>query len=143
MRRWLPILFACIASVCVSPPTHADDVLHELDRARRAYEQRDFTAAADVADTVIKLIRQAQAEAWKVLLPDPLPGWTADEAQSTSVAPVFFGGGRSTSRVYRRGTDTVEIAVIASSPLILQGLAPLLASGLISGGETNHNKLSL
>ena len=136
MRRWSLILFAFIAAVCISPPAHADDVLDELDRARRAYEQRDFTAAADAADTAIKLIRQAQAEAWKVMLPDPLPGWTADEAQSNSVAPVFFGGGTSTSRVYRRGMDTVEIAIITSSPLILQGLAPFLAGGLISGGET-------
>ena len=108
----------------------------ELDRARRAYELRDFAGAADAADTAIKLIRQAQAEAWKVMLPNPLPGWTAGEAQSSSVAPVFFGGGMSTSRVYRRGNDTVETAIITSSPLVLEGLAPFLTSGLISGGET-------
>jgi len=133
-RPWL-ILSACFLSASVSPLAKADDVLDELDRARHAYERQDFTAAADAADTATKLIRQAQAEAWKVMLPDPMPGWTGDEAQSNSIAPLFFGGGTSTSRVYRKGADTVEISIITSSPLILQGLAPFLSNGLISGGE--------
>ena len=136
MRRWSLILFAGIVSVCAPPLARADDVADELERARRAYEQRDYAAAADAAETAVKLIRQAQAEAWKSMLPEPLPGWTADEAQSDTVAPVLFGGGTSTTRLYRRGTDIVEISIITSFPLIMQGLGPLLASGLLSGGET-------
>jgi hypothetical protein len=136
MRRWIFVLFPCVASVCLSLPAIADDILDELDRARRAYEQHDFAAALDAADTALKLMRQAQAEAWKAILPEPLPGWTADEAQSNSVAPVLFGGGTSTSRVYRRGADSVEISIVTSSPLILQGIGPFLASGLIFGDET-------
>ena len=133
MRWWL-MLVAGIA--CASPQARADDVLDELDRARRTYEQHDFGAAADAAETATKLIRQAQAEAWKSMLPEPLPGWTADEAKSDSVAPVLFVGGTSTTRLYRRGADTVEIAIVTGFPLIMQGIGPLLASGLLSGGET-------
>jgi hypothetical protein len=136
MRRWVFVLCSCITSVCLSWPASADDILDELDRARRAYDQHDFAAALDAADTAIKLMRQGQAEAWKAMLPEPLPGWAADDAQSNSVAPMLFGGGTSTSRVYRRGADSVEISIITSSPLILQGIGPFLASGLISGDET-------
>ncbi len=136
MSRLRLVLLAGLAALLLAPGARADDVLDELERARRAYERHDYAAAADAADTAQKLIRQAQAEAWTAMLPEPLPGWTAEKPQSNAVAPVLLGGGISTSRLYRRGTDTIEVSIIASAPLILQGIAPFLTSGLFSGGDT-------
>jgi len=107
----------------------ADEVTDQLDAARAAYGRHDLGAALAAVDTATALLRQQRAEGWKALLPPPLPGWSAEDAETTSLSPALFGGVTTASRAYRREGQRVEISIITDSP-ILQGIGAMLSSVL-------------
>lgn len=118
-------------------PVWADDITDQIDEARKAYEAKDLATAAAALSAAQDLIRQQSADAWKTMLPDPLPGWTADDATSASAGAALLGGGTNVSRTYHNGSDSVTIEMIADSP-VMQGLGRLMSSGLVTGSD---NKL--
>ncbi|HEX7967621.1 MAG TPA: hypothetical protein VF502_05335, partial [Stellaceae bacterium] len=120
-----------------APGAGADDVTDQINEALKAYEAKDFATAAAALGAAQDLLRQQAADAWKSYLPDPLPGWTADEASSVSAASSLLGGGTNVSRAYHRGGDTVTIELFTDSP-VMQGLGKLISSGLVTGTD---NKL--
>lgn len=115
-------------------PAFADSVTDALHRAETSYQRKDFAAALSALTTAGTLIRQMKAEAWKSVLPDPPPGWTADDANVLTVGPALLGGGSSTERRYRHPGGTVTISLIADSPA-LQSVAVLLDAGLLVSGS--------
>ncbi len=126
--------------ILLAVPTRAaaDDITDQIDEARKAYEAKDFATAAAALGAAQDLLRQQAGDAWKSCLPDPLPGWTAEEATSVSAAAAaLLGGGTNVSRVYHRDGDSVTIELFADSP-VLQGLGKLMSSGLVTGSD---NKL--
>ena len=133
-RMRLPALLLAGALLAAAPLVRADEVTDQLDAAAKAYQRKDLTAATAALDAASGLLRQMRAEAWKAVLPPPLPGWTAKDAESVAVGPAMLGGGTSVSRSYHRAGDSVEVSLIADSPL-LQGLGSLMASGIVSGDD--------
>ena len=115
----------------------ADDVTDQIDEARKAYDAKDLATAATALGAAQDLIRQQSADAWKTVLPEPLPGWTADEATSASAGAALLGGGTNVSRIYRNGGDSVTIELLTDSP-VMQGLGRLISSGLVTSSD---NKL--
>ncbi len=115
----------------------ADDVTDQIDEARKAYDAKDLATAATALGAAQDLIRQQSADAWKTVLPEPLPGWTADEATSATAGAALLGGGTNVSRVYRNGGDSVTIELLTDSP-VMQGLGRLISSGLVTSSD---NKL--
>lgn len=125
-----------VALLAISPaaPASADQVTDQIHQAEAAYTQKNLTAALTALATASTLIRQAKAEVWKSVLPDPPPGWTAEDAKVLTVGPVVLGGGTSTARRYRRPGATVDISLIADSPA-LQSVAALLGTGMLMGSS--------
>jgi hypothetical protein len=134
-RRIAGPAVAIALAIGVGSPASADQVTDQLQRAETAYGQKNFAAALTALTTAQTLIRQVKAETWKAVLPDPPPGWTAEDPKVITVGPALLGGGSSTERRYRRPGGTVDISLIADSPM-LQSAAMLLGAGmLVSGSE--------
>ena len=112
----------------------ADDVTDQIDEALKAYQKKDLGTASTALDLAQSLIRQLSADVWKTMLPEPLAGWKADAAETTSAGAAMFGGGTAISRHYRRGEDTVEITLITDSPM-MQGIGALFSSGMMTSSD--------
>jgi hypothetical protein len=135
VQRGVAAAVAGLLALGVAAPASADEVADQLRQAEAAYAQKNFAAALTALTTAASLIRQMKAETWKAVLPDPPPGWAADEAKVVTVGPAVLGGGISLERRYRRGAETIEVSLIADSPM-LQSVAVLLGAGmLVSGSE--------
>ena len=134
-RFAVPAAFLAIA--LATGAARADDVSDQINEALKAYEKHDLSTAAAALDAASNLIRQQKGDAWKAMLPEPLPGWTAEEATSTSAAAALLGGGTNVSRAYHKAGDSVTVDLITDSP-VMQGLGRLMSSGLVTGPD---NKL--
>ena len=53
-------------------------------------------------------------------MPAPLPGWEADEAQSSSAGAALFGGGLQASRTYNKDDHYIEVEIVGDSPMLSQ-----------------------
>jgi hypothetical protein len=111
----------------------ADDVTDQINEALKAYQNHDTQTAIAALDAAANLMRQARAEGLKKLLPPTPPGWSADEAQSTTVGVAMLGGGITASRAYHNGNQRVEVQIVTDSP-VLQGLGALIGSPLATIG---------
>ena len=110
----------------------ADDVTDALDAARKAYQAGDFAAAKQSADLASQLIGQKNAEAFAALLPAPLAGWKAEQAQTAATGSVGFGASTA-SRTYTNAKgDTVELQITGDSAMVTQ-FAALLSNPQIAG----------
>jgi len=130
------ILFLALTSLALlTVPARADDATDQLQEARKAYDKGDYATALTALDAAAALIRQKRAQQWQSLLPDPLPGWQAEDAQSTTVSPAMLGGGTAVTRNYYRGTDKVEISLVLDSP-IMQGIGSLMTNPFFTNDDT-------
>jgi len=103
----------------------ADDVTDQVNEAMQAYKDKDYAMAAQGLDIAAQLIRQKRGEGLTGLLPEPIEGWTADEASSQAAGSAIYGGGVSASRSYHKGDETVTIQYLTDSP-ILQSMSMML-----------------
>jgi len=110
-------------------PTRADDVTDQIDQALAAYRKHDLPVAVAALEAAANLLRQAQADALKAMLPPAPSGWNADEVETSAVGAAMLGGGTTVSRTYHNGDQQVEVQIITDSP-ILQGMAALINSPL-------------
>jgi hypothetical protein len=133
-RHWIGGALILSLGLGMSPAARADDVTDQLNEALKAYQKKDLATASAALDVAQTLIRQMSADVWKTVLPEPLSGWTADDAESTSVGAAMLGGGTSVSRSYRKDGETVEITLVTDSPL-LQGMGALVSSGMVTGSD--------
>jgi hypothetical protein len=113
----------------------ADPVLDQIDVARRAYEAGDANVAVESLNVAIAQIRQQQTEQQLKLFPEPLAGWSADEAsaQASGLAAAFTG--KMLNRTYTNDETgaEVEMTISANSPFLgfVSGIMqmPLLMQG--------------
>ena len=136
MQRILcPAVLALMLAAAL--PAAADDVTDQINEALAAYQKQNLSAAVTALDTAAGLLRQKKAEAWKAALPAPLPGWTADKAQGTALAPALLGGATTVNRAYHKNGNTITISIIADSPIVATIAAFLSNSvvGLIGNSE--------
>jgi hypothetical protein len=110
-------------------PARADDVTDQMDQARSAYQKHDLPTAVAALEAAANLLRQAQADALKAVLPPPPPGWNADQVDTSAAGVAMLGGGTTVSRTYHNGGQQVEVQIITDSP-VLQGMAALINSPL-------------
>jgi hypothetical protein len=128
------ILMAGLLMALPMADVRADDISDQINEALKAYEKHDLATAAAALDAASNLLRQAKAETWKAMLPEPLPGWTGADVESATVRAAMLGGGTSVSRTYRKADQSIDIAFIADSPM-MQGLGSLMSSGLVTGSD--------
>jgi hypothetical protein len=116
----------------IAPLLAADDVLDAMEQARKAYQAGDLATAKQSLDLASQLIGQKNAEAFAALLPKPLPGWKADDAQTAAVGSTMFGASTA-SRSYRNAKDeNVEVQITGDSAMVAQ-LAPIMANPQFAG----------
>jgi len=128
----LPAILLC-CFLLVAPGARADEVTDQINEALAAYQKKDMQTALAALDAAANLLRQARGDAFKALLPKPLAGWTAEEAEVSVIGAVVLGGGITASRKYRKGDASVSVEIIADSPMV-QGMAAMLSSPIIAMG---------
>jgi hypothetical protein len=127
----IAVLLASFA-LPISPALAADDVLDAMEQARKSYQAGDLAGAKQSLDLASQLIGQKNAEAFAALLPKPLAGWKADDAQTTAIGSSMFGASTA-SRSYRNAKDeTVDVQITGDSAMVAQ-LAPIMANPQIAG----------
>ena len=109
-----------------------DEVLDALDQARNAYKSGDMSNAKQSLDFASQLIGQKNAEGFAALLPNPLPGWKADRAQSTAVGAVMFGASVASRSYSNAQGDNVEVQITGDSAMVMQ-FATMLSNPQIAG----------
>jgi hypothetical protein len=113
-------LAVALLSASVFSAYAADDILEAIDQGRKAYQAGDLSNAKQQLDLASQLIGQKNAEGFAKLLPEPLPGWTAEKAQSQAAGAVMFGASAA-SRSYTNGNgEQVEVSITGDSAMLMQ-----------------------
>ena len=123
---------ALAIAATLAGPVRADDILDALDQARKSYQAGDLANAKQSADLASQLIGQKNAESFVTLLPKPLPGWTADEAQTTAIGSTAFGASNARRNYTNANGDHVDVQITGDSAMIAQ-LAPIMANPQFAG----------
>lgn len=129
MRLLSYVLLLVLISGMHPSPARADDVTDQIDQAIASYKKHDLPAAVAALEAAANLLRQAQADALKAVLPPVPSGWSADPIDTSAVGASMLGGGTTVGRTYHNGDQQVEVQIITDSPL-LQGMAALINSPL-------------
>jgi hypothetical protein len=110
----------------------ADDISEAIELARKSYQSGDLAGAKQSLDFASQLIGQKNAEGFAALLPNPLPGWKADRAQSTAMGAVMFGASVASRSYSNANGDNVEVQITGDSAMVMQ-FATLLNNPQIAG----------
>jgi hypothetical protein len=112
----------------------ADDVENQIRLGLEAYQGKDYRAAVDELNYAVVQIQEKLNAQNSTLLPDALEGWTASEVENASAGMAMMGGGTHMSRSYQRGSESLEIAVTAGSPMVGAALA-MINSPMLLGSS--------
>jgi hypothetical protein len=158
-RSMLPL----ILTAAIGASANADQITDQIDAGRRAYEAGEARVAMQALQFAIAEIETQLRQQQLQLLPEPLPGWSAEDAVSESAGLAAMIAGTNLSRSYRNDTTgaSVQITVTADSPLLAMmgmmmsspmlmqanpGSSPFLHGsyrGMIEQNEDGTTKLSL
>lgn len=125
------ILLAAALTVAAPAAFAADDILEAIDQARKSYQDGNLTAAKQSLDLASQLVGQKNAETFASLLPEALPGWSADKAETASVGVAMFGASSASRRYHGPGGD-VEVRITGDSAMVMQ-FAQLFLNPVIAG----------
>lgn len=129
MKRFAPILAATLVAapmVCAL----ADDIDEQVQRGLKAYAEKNYRGAIHELQFAISQIQEKLNAQYVTLLPEPLAGWQADNAEAQTTPAALFGGGTTISRRYHKaggnqarveqtGVDQqVNIEILADSPMM-------------------------
>lgn len=99
-------------------PARADDVTDQIDQALAAYRKHDLPVAVAALEAASNLVRQAQADALKAILPPAPQGWNADNVDTSAGAAAALGLGTTVSRTYHKDDQQVEVQIIAGGRMV-------------------------
>ncbi len=135
MHRVL-ILVWLASFVCLPMKAEADDVLEAIEQAVTLYKQGDFSGAAGNLDYAAQLVRQQKGGQLENFLPEALSGWTAADAQSSSMGAMFMGGGVSAERSYQKENDAgrVTVTIFTDSPM-LQPMMMMFSNPMVAASS--------
>lgn len=134
-KRYLPILLLALAT-----PTWADDVTDIIGKATALYKEGKTQQAVSQLEFAAQMIRQQRGSDMQSVLPEPLDGWTAEEASSSSAGAAMMGGGTTISREYRKGDDSLTISIITDSPM-MQGMMAMFSSPMMAAAQGGKLKM--
>ena len=115
----------------------ADEIEDAIKEATAAYKKGDLNEASKMLDYASQLIRQKRGGDLKAkVFPEPLPGWTAGDAESDASGAAILGGmaGVNLSREYKKEDKKVRIEVHADSPIVRSMAGMLKNPALIAAG---------
>jgi hypothetical protein len=112
----------------------ADEITDSINEALNQCNNNDYTAASESLSYALQLLGQKKGRQLQELLPQPLPGWTADEASSEMVSAVVMGGGINAERQYQRDDSSVTVSYTTDSPM-LQGIMMMLSNPVFAAAN--------
>jgi hypothetical protein len=121
MNRLTTLVRAAALAAALFPLSlPADPVTDQIDAAKRAYTAGDEQVAIQALEFAIAQIQDKLKAEQLGLLPEPLPGWTADEPVSDAGGIAAMFTGTTLTRSYRRLADsaTVTVTITADSPVL-------------------------
>lgn len=109
-----------ISLALISPVTFADEITKQIQTALTAYEDKDYKTAVEELKFATVQLEKLKNKQNQTLLPKPLEGWTTVESNNSDnqMAMSMMGGGTTIKGKYQREKETVEIEVLANSPLL-------------------------
>lgn len=136
MRKAAVVLLVGALSLAGIQGALADEISETIERAKELYLEGKYSEASSELQFAVGQIQSLQAEQLKELLPDPLPGWTAEEASASAAPMGFLGGGVTAARTYNKedGDESVDIEILTESPL-LQSVMMFLANPMMLAGQ--------
>jgi hypothetical protein len=118
MTRFGPLAAAMTLTLLVLS-ARADEVTDQLDAARKAYDTGELRGAIQALSFATARIQEKINDQLLKLLPEPLPGWQAEAAQSEAGGIAAMVAGTIISRTYRREDGAeVELRLMADSPMM-------------------------
>lgn len=112
-------LIALAVTLALAQPALGDEVTDQMDAARKAYASGELRTAVDTLNFAVAKIQEQITGRLLQLLPEPLPGWQADPAQSESAGIAAMITGTNLSRRYYRADGAeVSLSLMADSPLL-------------------------
>jgi len=119
VTRYKPLITALTIAAALSTPVSADEITEQLDTARKSYEDGELRAAVQTLQFVTASIQEKINRSLLELLPEPLPGWSAEEPQAnTSGMAAMIAGTNLTRRYTRDDGAEVEVSITADSPFL-------------------------
>jgi len=138
MKKGVIVLLVVILGLMGMAGARADEISDTIERAKTLYQEGKYSEASSELQFVVGQIQNLQAEQLKKLLPDPLAGWTAEEATASTAPMGFFGGGVTANKTYNKEDtgESIEIQIITQSPL-LQTVMMFLTNPMMLAAEPN------
>ena len=98
----------------------ADEILEQMNEAIKAYQDKDYKGAMDELKFITAQLQKMDAAENQKLLPAPLEGWEVTQGDNGGQAMMSMlgGGGTSMQATYTKGQESVEIQILANSPMI-------------------------
>jgi len=117
----------------------ADEVADSISQGLEQYRKGSYAEAMASLNYATQKIGQIKADSLKVLIPQPLAGWTSDEVVSQAAGTAMFGGGLSAEGRYHKGEKgDVTVKIVTDSPL-LQSMMMLVSNPMFA--TSNGSKL--
>jgi hypothetical protein len=120
------ITICVVLTFLLAIPVFADDITESISEALESYNNGDFTEAVSTLNYAAQLIQQKKGGNLESLLPEPLTGWTAEEASSQAMGAGMFGA-VTVERDYTKGQASVSVTFVTDSPMI-QGMAMMFSN---------------
>ena len=115
----------------------ADEIIEFINEGLGQYKNGEYAAAAGSLEYAAQMIRQKKGDKLQEFLPEPLPGWTAEESTSQAAGAAMFGGVVTAERTFRKDSSSVTVTIVTDSPM-LQSMMMMFTNPMImasSGGK--------
>ncbi len=135
-RRRVPVLVLAFASLLGAASLSAEDLdpARLFDSAKQHHAAKHYGRCMADLQVLVGEIGRLRVEAIKALFPDAPSGFTAEEAEGTTVGGLaVLGAGTQVKRTYRRDESSLEATIWADAGLALQGFQMLLQNPALLG----------
>lgn len=134
------IIKMSMVALMMSGSVLADEVTDILGETTESYKKGDYAQVKEDLMYVLELLKQKKGDSLKTLLPEPLDGWTSENAKSESAGSAMLGGGTTISRIYKKDKSKITISIVTDSPL-MQSIGMMISNPMFSsGGELKRIK---
>ena len=123
-----------MAALLLAGAAWGDDVTDSINEGLQAYQKGEFAGAVESLNYASQLIQQKKGEGLASLLPEPLNGWTAEEAVSQAATAAMFGSGVTAERRYSKDSAGVSIQLLADSPM-MQGMIMMFSNPMLATAD--------
>jgi hypothetical protein len=125
----LPLLLAA--------PVWADEISDQIKTGLKAYEDKDYKTAVEELKFVTAQLTELKSKEDHKLLPKALDGWTtkAIDSSNNQRAMAMLGGGAMMKSRYERNKESIEIEIVANSPMIA-AMTVMMNPMMLAGNKT-------